>query len=114
MGIVSNPASVDAGFQHIVTRLAGQKDIRLGAIFGPQHGFRADVQDNMIETPHAATPSRRVPVYSLYSETREPTAEMLKDVDVLVVDLRMSARASTPSSTRWRTACGPARRTACR
>jgi uncharacterized protein YbbC (DUF1343 family) len=88
VGVVSNPASVDAEFQHIVTRLAGQKDIRLGAIFGPQHGFRADVQDNMIETPHARDTSRRVPVYSLYSETREPTAEMLKDVDVLVVDLQ--------------------------
>jgi uncharacterized protein YbbC (DUF1343 family) len=88
VGIVSNPASVDAEFQHIVARLAAQKDIRLGAIFGPQHGFRADVQDNMIETPHARDTSRRVPVYSLYSETREPTAEMLKNVDVLVVDLQ--------------------------
>ena len=88
VGIVSNPASVDAHFQHIVTRLAAQNDIRLGAIFGPQHGFRADVQDNMIETPHGRDASRRVPVYSLYSETREPTAEMLKDVDVLVVDLQ--------------------------
>ena len=88
VGVVSNPASVDAGFQHIVTRLEARSDVRLGAIFGPQHGFRADVQDNMIETPHARDASRRVPVYSLYSETREPTAEMLKDLDVLVVDLQ--------------------------
>ena len=42
----------------------------------------------MVETPHARDAARRVPVYSLYSETREPTAEMLKDVDVLVVDLQ--------------------------
>ena len=60
----------------------------LAAIFGPQHGFRADVQDNMIETAHAHDPTRGVPVYSLYSETREPTAEMLKGIDVLVVDLQ--------------------------
>jgi uncharacterized protein YbbC (DUF1343 family) len=46
------------------------------------------VQDNMIETPHRDDPSRRVPIYSLYSETREPTAEMLAGVDVLVVDLQ--------------------------
>jgi uncharacterized protein YbbC (DUF1343 family) len=46
--------------------------VTLAAIFGPQHGFRSDVQDNMIETPHRDDPSRRVPVYSLYSETREP------------------------------------------
>ena len=51
--------------------------VTLGAIFGPQHGFRSDVQDNMIETPHGDDCRRRVPVYSLYSETREPTAEML-------------------------------------
>ena len=42
----------------------------------------------MIETPHAQDATRRVPVYSLYSETREPTAEMLKAIDLLVVDLQ--------------------------
>ena len=42
----------------------------------------------MIETGHARDAVRRVPVYSLYSETREPTAEMLRDVDVLVIDLQ--------------------------
>ena len=59
-------------------------DVTLAAVFGPQHGFRADLQDNMIETPHARDARRRVPVYSLYSETREPTAEMLAGLDVLV------------------------------
>jgi uncharacterized protein YbbC (DUF1343 family) len=88
VGIVSNPASIDAEYRHMVTLLAGHKEICLAAIFGPQHGFRADVQDNMIETPHTRDSARSVPVYSLYSETREPTAEMLKDVDVLVVDLQ--------------------------
>ena len=42
----------------------------------------------MIETRHAHDDVRRVPIYSLYSETREPTAEMLRDVDVLIVDLQ--------------------------
>src|SRR5690606_26675817 len=56
--------------------------------FGPQHGFRSDVQDNMIETPHAQDDDRRVPVYSLYSDTREPTAEMLAGLDALVIDLQ--------------------------
>ena len=60
----------------------------LAAIFGPQHGFRSDVQENMIETGHGRDDERRVPVYSLYSETREPTAEMLADLDVLVIDLQ--------------------------
>jgi uncharacterized protein YbbC (DUF1343 family) len=88
VGVVSNPASVDASFRHIVRTVAAHPDVRLGAIFGPQHGYRADVQDNMVETAHGHDPTRGVPVYSLYSETREPTAEMLKGLDVLVIDLQ--------------------------
>src|SRR5687767_5835950 len=88
VGIVCNHASVDHGFAHIVDRLVAADDVRLAAIFGPQHGFRSDVQDNMIETPHRDDPSRRVPIYSLYSETREPTAEMLRGLDLLVIDLQ--------------------------
>ena len=88
VGIVSNPASVDADFTHIVDALFAAPGVTVGAIFGPQHGFRSDVQDNMIETPHTSDSARRVPVYSLYSETREPTAEMLSHIDVLVIDLQ--------------------------
>jgi uncharacterized protein YbbC (DUF1343 family) len=42
----------------------------------------------MIETGHGRDDHRRVPIYSLYSETREPTARMLDGVDVLVIDLQ--------------------------
>jgi uncharacterized protein YbbC (DUF1343 family) len=88
VGIVCNHASVDRQLTNMVDRLASLPDVTLAAIFGPQHGFRSDVQDNMIETPHVDDPSRRVPIYSLYSETREPTAEMLSGLDVLVIDLQ--------------------------
>ncbi len=88
VGVVCNPASVDGSLRHVADAVAAQPDVRLGAIFGPQHGFRANVQDNMIETGHAADGKRRVPVYSLYSETREPTASMLAGLDALVVDLQ--------------------------
>jgi uncharacterized protein YbbC (DUF1343 family) len=88
VGIVCNPASVDARFAHTADRLVQDPDVRVTAIFGPQHGFRSDLQDNMVETPHTHDARRQVPVYSLYSETREPTEEMLRDVDVLVVDLQ--------------------------
>jgi uncharacterized protein YbbC (DUF1343 family) len=88
VGVVANPASIDAQFRHVVDVLRAAPGVTLGAIFGPQHGFRSDLQDNMIETPHAEDRARRVPVYSLYSETREPTAEMLAGLDVLVVDLQ--------------------------
>jgi len=91
VGVVSNPASVDHRLRHIVDLLSADRDIDVVALFGPQHGFRSDVQDNMIETPHAefAVGRRtRVPLYSLYSDTREPTAEMLRDIDTLVIDLQ--------------------------
>ena len=88
VGIVCNPASVDRELAQVADRLAAHPRARLAAIFGPQHGFRSDVQDNMIETRHAHDEIRRVPIYSLYSETREPTAEMLRDLDVLVIDLQ--------------------------
>jgi uncharacterized protein YbbC (DUF1343 family) len=96
VGIVCNPASIDRELRHIADRFVetmgpqepARHGARLTAIFGPQHGFRSDVQENMIETGHARDVLRRVPLYSLYSETREPTAEMLRDVDLLVVDLQ--------------------------
>jgi len=87
-GLVCNPASVDARFRHTVDRLAGDPDVSLAAIFGPQHGFRSNLQDNMIESPHETDARRQVPIYSLYSETREPTADMLAGLDVLIVDLQ--------------------------
>src|SRR4051794_7488542 len=88
IGVVCNPASVDHELRHVADLLAAHPTGRLTAIFGPQHGFRSDVQDNMIETRHSRDEVRRVPIYSLYSETREPTAEMLRDIDVLVIDLQ--------------------------
>jgi uncharacterized protein YbbC (DUF1343 family) len=88
VGVVCNHASIDRGFRHVIDRLATAPGVTLAAIFGPQHGFRSDVQDNMVETPHRDDPRRRVPIYSLYSETREPTSEMLRGIDILLIDLQ--------------------------
>jgi uncharacterized protein YbbC (DUF1343 family) len=88
VGVVCNPASIDGDFRHITDRLASAPGVTLAAIFGPQHGFRADLQDNMIETPHASDGRRSIPVFSLYSEVREPTAEMLNGLDALIVDIQ--------------------------
>ena len=88
VGVVSNPASVDGAFRHVVDRIAAQPGVTLAALFGPQHGFHADVQDNMVETAHARHPRLEVPIHSLYSDTREPTAAMFDGLDVLVIDLQ--------------------------
>src|SRR3989442_318092 len=88
IGIVCNQASVDHSLQHAADLFHAHPGIKLTALFGPQHGIRGDVQDNMIETEHAIDRLTQTPVYSLYSETREPTEEMLKDVDILVFDMQ--------------------------
>jgi uncharacterized protein YbbC (DUF1343 family) len=87
IGLVCNPASVDARIRHVVDR-AESGGVRIGALFGPQHGFRSDLQENMIETPHGQDEMRRVRVYSLYSDTREPDTEMLAGLDALIIDLQ--------------------------
>ena len=88
VGLVANPASVDRNLQHTADRLINAPGVTLAALFGPQHGFHASAQDNMIETPHGGDDRRRVPVFSLYSETREPTGAMLANLDLLVIDLQ--------------------------
>lgn len=88
VGLVCNQASVNHQFRHAADLLHEHPNINLRALFGPQHGIRGDVQDNMIETDHAVDRETGLPIHSLYSETREPTEAMLKDLDVLIIDLQ--------------------------
>jgi uncharacterized protein YbbC (DUF1343 family) len=88
VGLVCNQATVDHSLRHAADLVFAHPKVRLTTLFGPQHGIRGDVQDNMVETAHGVDRQTGLPVYSLYSETREPTAAMLKDVDVIVVDLQ--------------------------
>ena len=88
VGLVCNQASVDHNFHHAADLLHEHAEVNLTALFGPQHGIRGDVQDNMIETEHSIDQVTGIPIHSLYSETREPTREMLADVDVLVFDMQ--------------------------
>jgi uncharacterized protein YbbC (DUF1343 family) len=83
-----HPASVTASFvssRDIVRDLCGT---RLRALFGPQHGFAGEKQDNMIESGHGTDPELGIPIFSLYSETRAPTRAMLEEIDLLLVDLQ--------------------------
>ena len=88
IGLVCNQASVDHGLRHVADQFAEGSDWELTTLFGPQHGIRGDVQDNMIETEHSFDAETGLPVYSLYSETREPTEKMLEEVDTIVFDLQ--------------------------
>lgn len=88
VGLICNQASVDHSYRHAADLIHEHQEIQLRALFGPQHGIRGDVQDNMIETGHGVDRKTGLPVHSLYSETREPTDEMLEDIDVLVFDMQ--------------------------
>ena len=88
VGLVANPASVDHDFTHMTDLVAPLSGVTVAALFGPQHGFRSDLQDNMIETDHAHHARLGVPIYSLYGETREPDGAMLAELDLLVIDLQ--------------------------
>jgi uncharacterized protein YbbC (DUF1343 family) len=89
VGLVCNQASVlPDTFAHAADVFRANGEFQLTTLFGPQHGIRGDVQYNMIETPHVRDARTGLMVYSLYSETRIPTAEMLGDVDDIVIDLQ--------------------------
>ncbi len=88
VGLICHPASVDHGFRHAADLFSKHPDINLTALFGPQHGIRGETQDNMIEWEGFHDARTGVMAYSLYGEVRQPTPEMLKSVDVLVVDLQ--------------------------
>ena len=85
-----HPASVSSKLQHASRVLETYNGdlFRLSAFFGPQHGFLGQTQDDMVEWKSYEHPRLRIPVYSLYGEHREPTTEMLQDIDVLLVDLQ--------------------------
>jgi len=88
VGLICNQASVNHQYRHAADLLHAHPEINLQVLFGPQHGIRGDVQDNMIETAHGLDRNTGRRVYSLYSETREPTDEMLADIDTLVFDMQ--------------------------
>lgn len=88
VGLICNQATVDHSYRHAADSFFEHPEINLCALFGPQHGIRGDVQDNMVETSHTIDKITGLPIYSLYSETREPTSEMLSGLDALVFDLQ--------------------------
>ncbi|MGH9929036.1 MAG: exo-beta-N-acetylmuramidase NamZ family protein [Pyrinomonadaceae bacterium] len=88
VGLICNQASVNHLLHHAADLLHEHVCVNLQALFGPQHGIRGDLQDNMIETEHRVDRETGLPIHSLYSETREPTEAMLEDLDVLVFDMQ--------------------------
>ena len=88
IGILCHAPSITPDFTHIIEHLAGSRECRLGAIFGPQHGIFGQTQDNMIEWSGHLHPLYKIPVFSLYGEHRKPTPEMLEGLEALIIDIQ--------------------------
>ena len=88
VGLVAHPASVNGKIEHAVEVFRRSRKFRLSALFGPQHGIYGQTQDNMVEWEGFRDPATGLPVYSLYGKSRKPASEMLRDIDVLAIDLQ--------------------------
>jgi uncharacterized protein YbbC (DUF1343 family) len=87
IGLAANPASVNKNYEHAAEILMKENGWKLKALFGPQHGWFGDTQDNMIEW-EGGTGLKGIPLYSLYGKVREPTENMLKGLDAVLVDFQ--------------------------
>lgn len=88
IGVLCHSASIDSNYQLGLISLQKVFGERVKKLFGPQHGFVTDVQDNMVETKDYIHPYFNLPVHSLYSHTRIPTDNMLDGIDTVIVDLQ--------------------------
>ncbi|MEO6225685.1 MAG: DUF1343 domain-containing protein [Sphingomicrobium sp.] len=87
VALLAHPASVTADLTHSLDALAGA-GLNMTAVFGPQHGVRGDLQDNMMESPDFTDPTYGIPVFSLYGEVRRPTGQSLGTFDTILIDLQ--------------------------
>jgi len=87
VGLIASVSSVDRDLVSAVERLHRHPEVRLAALFGPEHGLRGEAQagEHVGSTTDALT---GLPVYSLYGAMQKPTPEMLAGLDVLVIDLQ--------------------------
>jgi uncharacterized protein YbbC (DUF1343 family) len=100
IGLLCNQASLNRRLKPAKEVISRVLPGHLTALFGPQHGYGTEDQDNMIETEHGYDRDLAIPIYSLYSETREPLPEMLDPIDTLVIDLQdVGTRVYTYAST---------------
>lgn len=87
VGLITNPTGVDVNLKSTIDILFEAKEVKLVALFGPEHGVRGDYPAGEY-VPFYVDPYTNLPVYSIYGKTRKPTPEMLKDIDVLVYDIQ--------------------------
>ncbi|MBA4535321.1 exo-beta-N-acetylmuramidase NamZ domain-containing protein [Brevibacillus halotolerans] len=99
IGLVTNQTGINSQGQSIIDVLAKYHNATLAALYGPEHGIDGQARAGAYVESYIHK-DWNIPVYSLYGKTRKPTANMLKNVDVLVFDLQdIGARSYTYIST---------------
>jgi uncharacterized protein YbbC (DUF1343 family) len=98
VGLITNHTGVNRLGVSAIELLHDAENVELVAVFSPEHGLEGKLDVSKIgDTQHAGT---KLNVYSLYGETRRPTAEMLEGLDTLVFDIQdIGARYYTYIST---------------
>ena len=87
VGLITNPSGVDNNLKSTIDILHEAEGVELVGLFSPEHGVRGDIYaGDKVET--YVDPATGVTVYSIFGKTYKPTAEMLKDIDVLVYDIQ--------------------------
>lgn len=99
IGLVTNHSALLNTGEHLVDALVKRKEVRLRALFGPEHGIRGKAPDRK-SIGHEVDPETGIPVYSLFGKITKPTRQMLKGLDLLVFDIQdVGARFYTYSTT---------------
>jgi uncharacterized protein YbbC (DUF1343 family) len=87
VGLVTNLTGVNKQLDSTIDLLFNHPDIKLKALYGPEHGIRGDLKEGE-EVKSSIDKKTKLPVYSLYGKTRKPTNEMLENIDVIIFDLQ--------------------------
>jgi len=87
VALLAHPASVTKDLTHSIDALFAA-GLKVSSVFGPQHGVRGDLQDNMMESPDFTDPTYGIPVFSLYGEVRRPTGQSMSTFDTILIDLQ--------------------------
>jgi uncharacterized protein YbbC (DUF1343 family) len=85
VGLLTNHTGRARDGAATIDLVAAAPDVRLVALFSPEHGIRGILDARV---PSATDDRTGLPIHSLYGETRRPTADMLSGLDAIVIDLQ--------------------------
>lgn len=86
VGLITNQTGIDRHGTRTVDILHEAMEVDLRALFSPEHGFAGALEQSRITD--ATDGGTGLVIFSLYGETRTPTAEMLEGIDTLVFDIQ--------------------------